>query len=249
MCIRDSPKTAAPEWKTVIAMREVVTWKLRPKVPTKPMSVMGRSRSGVDLMWRKASRSRVPPCRGGPGLLSSAGRMLISPYRTARYEAALRRNTGPVPAAATVRPAMAGPRVRAMLNWAEFRLTAAGTRSRATSSEMKALRAGVSMAVAVPRANARAYTEGRFTASVTVRTPSSSDCTAMAVCVISSSRRLGKRSARTPPVRPNRVWGRNWRAVTRPTALPLLPVRWRTSRSWAARCIQVPMLEVSCPIR
>ncbi len=159
------------------------------------------------------------------------------------------RNTGPVPKAATVRPAAAGPRMRATLNWAEFRLTAVGTRSRLTSSEMKALRAGLSTAVAVPRARASAYRDHRFTAPVTVSSPSSRDCTAMAVCVISSSRRLGNRSARTPPVRPSSVWGRNCSAVMTPTALPLFPVRWRTSRSWAARCIQVPTLEVNWPSR
>src|ERR1700759_1021031 len=50
-----------------------------------------------------------------------------------------------------------------------------------------------------------------------------------------------------PPNRPNSRVGRNCSAVVTPTAVAL-PVRLRTSQSWAIRCTQVPVLENSCPV-
>ena len=41
--------------------------------------------------------------------------------------------------------------------------------------------------------------------------------------------------------------GRNCSAVVMPTAVAL-PVRLRTSQSWAIRCTQVPVFENSCPV-
>ena len=66
--------------------------------------------------------------------------------------------------------------------------------------------------------------------------------------VRSSSRRLGTRSAISPPQAPKTSIGRNCRAVVTPTATPL-PVSARTSQISAIICIQLPDSETSCPVK
>ena len=43
--------------------------------------------------------------------------------------------------------------------------------------------------------------------------------------------------------------GRNWRPVVMPSAVAPEPTAsWRTSQSWATRCIQVPVLDTTPPV-
>ena len=74
---------------------------------------------------------------------------------TAPNDAALIRNSEPVPTAAMRRPASAGPIMRAALNEVEFSPTAFDSPASPTSSETKAWRAGASKADTEPsrRAN------------------------------------------------------------------------------------------------
>src|SRR6266542_884369 len=59
-------------------------------------------------------------------------------------------------------------------------------------------------------------------------------------------RRLSNRSATTPPNAPNSRIGRNVSAVSIPRAVPLW-VSCSTSHGPATPCIQVPLVEMSCP--
>ena len=54
--------------------------------------------------------------------------------------------------------------------------------------------------------------------------------TAWNACEVTSTIRLSKRSAMTPPHAPKSSVGRNWSTITRPTANPLLCDRSRTSQ-------------------
>ena len=70
----------------------------------------------------------------------------------------------------------------------------------------------------------------------------------MASWVAISSRRLGSRSAISPPYGASSSIGRNCSPVVMPTASAEWSVRMvRTSQSWATRCIQVPTLETIAP--
>ncbi len=71
---------------------------------------------------------------------------------------ALMRNTHPVPTAAIMNPAMAGPIMRAALNEVEFRPTAFARSSSPTSSATKVCRAVESNALTHPKRNANRYT-------------------------------------------------------------------------------------------
>ena len=78
------------------------------------------------------------------------------------------------------------------------------------------------------------------------RMPSTAAVADMAIWVTIITERLEKRSAITPAIGENSRIGRNCRPVVRPRA-PALPVRARTSQSWATRCIQVPVFDTSDP--
>ena len=66
--------------------------------------------------------------------------------------------------------------------------------------------------------------------------------------VIISSRRLRMRSASRPPQAPNSRIGRNWSPAVRPTETPL-PVSWTTSHISATFCIQLPVIEMTWPVK
>ena len=61
-------------------------------------------------------------------------------------------------------------------------------------------------------------------------------------------RRLGYRSAMTPPSRPNSSTGRNCSATATPTAVTL-PVSSSTSQSCAMRCIHSPVVATTWELR
>ena len=65
--------------------------------------------------------------------------------------------------------------------------------------------------------------------------------------VANRMRRLSYRSASTPPNSENSSVGPNCRASTKPIAVPELPDSSRISQSWATRCIQVPVSEITWP--
>lgn len=129
-----------------------------------------------------------------------------------------------------------------------LRLTAFTTRSRPTSSITKLWRAGLSMALTAPRTNTSASTIHTSTAPEAVSAHSISAGIAISVCVIASSRRLLTRSARTPPQAPASSIGVNCSAAVRPTAAPLSVSR-STSHISPTVCIQLPLIEITWPVK
>jgi hypothetical protein len=81
---------------------------------------------------------------------------------------------------------------------------------------------------------------------VAASTASSAACTAITVCVITSSRRFGMRSASTPPNSDSARIGVNCTVLTMPSASGE-SVSLSTSHAWPMRCIQVPTRETSWP--
>ena len=153
---------------------------------------------------------------------------------------------GATPAVAITTPASAGPIVRAPLISAAPRLTAFTSRSGPTSSTRNACRAGWSTALTAPRAKISASSSHSSIAPVTVRANSATAGSAIAVCVMIRSRRLGKRSAISPPQAPPTSIGANCSAAAAPTATPLC-VSCSTSHISATVCIHVPLSETSWP--
>jgi hypothetical protein len=151
---------------------------------------------------------------------------------------------GATPAVAITTPASAGPSVRAPLMSALPRLTAFTSRSGPTSSTRNACRAGLSTAFTAPRAQISASSIHSSIAPVVVSASNASAGSAIAVCVISSNRRLSKRSAITPPHAPTISIGANCSAAATPTATPLC-VSCSTSHISATVCIHVPLSETS----
>ena len=155
-------------------------------------------------------------------------------------------NAAPIPIAAIVTPAIAGPAIRAMLNIAEFRATAFATSSRPTISMTKAWRTGMSTAFAQPRRSARTTIIQTCTMPVSVRAASTNARSIIATCTARSVGFFGNASAMTPPKSPSRRTGTNWTAATMPRSSGLF-VSVRTSQPCATDCIHVPMSETSCP--
>ncbi len=110
-------------------------------------------------------------------------------------------------------PETAGP-TRAP-NWKteEFRLTALRMCFGPTSSETNTCRVGLSTTVTKPRTVAMVKTCQSATVWVRARTPSVAAISAAVPWVIIRIRRLGKRSAITPPNRPKNSTGANCSAT------------------------------------
>jgi hypothetical protein len=145
-------------------------------------------------------------------------------------------------------PASAGPIVRAPLMSALPRLTAFTSRSGPTSSTTNAWRAGLSIAFTAPRAQISASSIHSSIVPVAVSASSASAGSAIAVCVMSSSRRLSKRSAIRPPHAPISSIGANCSAAAMPTMTPLC-VSCSTSHISATVCIHVPLSDTSWPTK
>jgi len=88
--------------------------------------------------------------------LSSSGFISRRAIITAANDAVLMKNAGAIPTKAMSRPAVPGPSSRAKLNDAELSPTAFGMSASGTSSETNDCRAGLSIAVMQPNANAMA---------------------------------------------------------------------------------------------
>ena len=82
--------------------------------------------------------------------------MPLSATSIAAKEIELTRKHGPTPNSAMTPPASAGPRMRAVWMITELSATALTTRSAPTISIAKLWRAGLSIALTVPRANTSA---------------------------------------------------------------------------------------------
>ena len=143
-------------------------------------------------------------------------------------------------------PATAGPMMRDEWITTEFSAIALTTRPEPTISETKACRAGLSTAETRPRMSTSAKTIQASTCPLSVSSHMASAGTAMSACVWTISRRFGIRSASSPPQAPSRRIGRNWSAAVRPTATPL-PVSETISHISATVCIQLPLIEMTCP--
>ncbi len=137
--------------------------------------------------------------------------------------------------------------MRARLKIALFSAMALGMRAWPTISVTNACRVGLSTTVASPSPKASAKTCQMRTAPVSASTPRIRASSPIAVWVIIRMRRLGYRSATAPP-QGLASMGRNCSPVATPSAVPLPWVSWSTSQSWATRCIQVPLLEMTWPV-
>ena len=145
-------------------------------------------------------------------------------------------------------PASAGPTIRDALNSIELSATALIRCSRPTSSTTNDWRTGLSIAVMMPWIVASTYTCQSWIAPVPTSMAKTAAWSSAATCVIVTRRCLGQRSVITPPISESNSTGRNWSAVTRPSAKGEW-VSWSTSQSCAVRCIQLPVWEIIWPIQ
>ena len=145
-------------------------------------------------------------------------------------------------------PASAGPTMRLVWTTTEFSATALTMRSGPTSSITKAWRAGLSIASTEPRASTSAKTTSGVTCPVATSAHSVSAGSAIIACVYWRSRSFGTRSASRPPQAPNSSIGRNCSAAVRPTLTPE-PVSCTISHISAMICIQLPVIETTCPAK
>ncbi len=180
--------------------------------------------------------------------MSSDGLIRRSATSIAAKVAAFTRKHGSTPTVAIRMPATAGPAMRAMCTSALLRLTAFTTRSAPTISITKLWRVGLSTARNEPRRNTSANTIQGSTAPALTSAHSATAGTTIAAWVTMSSRRLSKRSARTPPKAPNSSSGANWSAVFTPTA-SALSVSWRMSQVSATIWTQLPLSDTTCPVK
>ena len=118
--------------------------------------------------------------------------------------------------------------------------------SRPTSSTTKAWRVGTSKALIRPSIAARPSTQPTVMCPVKVSRLSVSACSAASDWVTIKTRRLLRRSAKTPPSMLRTVTGVNWKAQTSPTASGE-SLSWSTSQDCAVDCIHVPTRLTSCP--
>ncbi|CAB4795751.1 unannotated protein [freshwater metagenome] len=147
-----------------------------------------------------------------------------------------------MPNAAINKPETPGPISLAKLKFAELRLTAFGKSALPTISAVKLCLTGASIALAVPRANAKKKTCQSFTCSVMTSKPRVVAEIPPAKLQIISVLRLLNLSAIFPPCILKSKAGKNCNPTTNPTYVPL-PVICSTNQSCATRCAQVPIFE------
>jgi hypothetical protein len=137
---------------------------------------------------------------------------------TASVDAALIRNTQPVPVQMISTPAIAGPTMRARLNVVEFSATALVSCSLPTISPTNDCRTGMSNAVNTPNTKHSTYTCHSTASEVTSSTPSTSAHDAMPDWTNISRRRLSYRSASTPAHSVSSNIGANCNVTATPSA-------------------------------
>ena len=145
-----------------------------------------------------------------------------------------------------VRPAIAGPTIRAPLKIALLRAIALGTSSRPTISTVNAWRVGMSTALVMPRMVASTRMCHTCTVSVTDSPNRMNASVIWMAWVVISVGRFGRASAIRPPNRPRMSTGRKASAVASPRISGSF-VRSSTSHACATCCIQVPTRLTSCP--
>jgi hypothetical protein len=167
---------------------------------------------------------------------------------TARKLTALAAKQKPGPKAATITPPIAGPTTRAALNSDELSAIALGSSAGPTIWYVNACRAGASNTSTMPRTTASTYTCHGWMVPSSVSSARSVAVTMAAACVVITSRRGSRRSAKTPAKRPSTLNGMNWQRTRMPTATGD-PVSSSTSHAIATFCIQVPVTEVIWPMK
>jgi hypothetical protein len=171
---------------------------------------------------------------------------VASDATTATKLPALTRKQVPAPTPAIMRPAMAGPIIRAVLKSTELRLTAFRRCSGPTISSMNDCRDGFSNALFRPSRAASTPISHSLAIPVTVSRPRISAWTPIALCSAIIRRRLSTRSATTPPYGASINTGIVCSATISPRSV-LEWVRLRTSHDWPVICIQVPISEIAWP--
>ncbi len=150
-------------------------------------------------------------------------------------------NAQPLPNALMRPPATAGPTRAPSWNTAELRLIAWRRFVGPATSCTNAWRAGLSNTVAVPESSAAARMCHAAMWCDSVSRPTMPVEMPNTVCVTMSTRRRLRRSATTPPSRPNATIGANCRATVSPT-IAVDPVSVSMSQSCATRAAQPPVL-------
>ena len=144
-----------------------------------------------------------------------------------------------------IRPATAGPTMRAALKAAELSATALTRSALPTISAMYDWRAGMSNACARPASTATTPTCQYRTRPDTTSAASTSASAARVSCVTKRTRRLGRRSAKAPVTIENSKIGPNCSVPMRPRRRGE-SVSCRTSQDCATVCIQPDTSAASC---
>ena len=113
---------------------------------------------------------------------------------------------------------------------------------------MNDLRSGLSNARKSPPAAASAYSPTSDGWGMNAMTASPADCAISRVWVTKRRYRLSTLSAIAPAQAVRRSIGPYWNAASSPTAKPL-PVIFRTSSVSATLVSQLPVVEISCPVK
>ena len=141
-----------------------------------------------------------------------------SAARTATKLTALSRKQAPTPTEAISTPAIPGPTMRDALKTLVLSAIAFGSSARPTSWYTSAWRPGESKTWAIPAKRARTYRCQTWATPDNARAASTIETAIELACVAITSRRLSRRSARTPANRPKSVWGEKRQKVRIPTA-------------------------------
>src|SRR5436305_115839 len=161
----------------------------------------------------------APQIRSAGSIASSAGRRQKKrTTSTPRNEIAFTRKVTAGPAAATTRPARAGPKARAMLKPMLPRVTAAGRSSRGTISGMLACQAGPLRAAPRPRRKVKVRRSPGVVAWAAVNAQRPKAARVIQVWVMRSRRRRSSTSATAPEGSESRNMGRlvaAWTSATR----------------------------------
>jgi hypothetical protein len=145
-------------------------------------------------------------------------------------------------------PATAGPTVRAALKIEALRAIALSRSSRPTISTVNDWRTGASKAFTTPSRPASTNTCHTCTSPVRVSSARMAARSMATTWVMISSLCLGSRSASVPAMSEKSSTGSELAAATRPSNAGE-SVRRNTSQPWATLCIQVPISEISWPIK
>src|SRR2546421_1156210 len=230
------PNPIAPECSTSVAKRGRITLKLMPNSEITPITAIMSNMEGVWMTYDRPSRKLckvlcfdVSPLVVMRFASACSSFILIraSPTITGTKLIALSRKSGAIPSKAMMRPPSPGPTTRAILKTDEFNAMALGKSSRPTISTTKACLVGISNELVRPNKLASTNTSQTCIWPLATRIHSTTACSIANDCVNKSTRRFGKRSARTPPNSESSITGKNCNAPTTPSNQAL----WVNSRT------------------